>query len=202
MLRFYKIISYVFHPLLFSSIGTFLFLFLSPQYFVKQQISIILLVIFIGTYIIPILLLAFLKRFQMISSFHLTTIEERKFPVLFFILLSFMIGKMLLNIRIVDLLAYSFFGTAFALTTTYLVFKKNIKTSLHTLGAGGITAFLIIMSYEYQQNFNLIIAISFTLSGIIAVSRLKSNAHVAKEVYFGFLIGFISQWLGSFFYWL
>lgn len=192
-MRFFKFISYVFHPLLLSFIGTFFYLFLSPKHIIKQQEYIILIVVFISTYILPIFFLALLKKMNLIKSYQLESIDERKFPILFFILLSFMIGKILLNIQIVDLLAFSFFGVAVALCTTYLLFSLNTKTSLHTLGIGGIIGFVIVMSYEYQLNFNLIIAILIMLGGLIAVSRLMLKAHKPKEVYIGFLLGITSQ---------
>ncbi len=194
-MKFYKLISYVFHPLLSSFIGTFLFLFLSPKHIVKQQEYIILFIIFVSTYILPIFLLMLLKKMKLINSYHLKSIEERKFPIIFFIILSFMIGKMLLNIKIIDLLAYSFFGITTALGFTYLLFRLKIKTSLHTLGLGGILGFIIVMSYEYQLNFNLIISLLFLVSGLVAVSRLKLNAHRPNEVYIGFLIGIVTQWI-------
>lgn len=194
-MQFFKFISYVFHPLLFSFIGSFFYLLLTPKHIAKQQEYIILIVIFISTYILPIFLLTLLKKMDLIKSYHLDTIEERKFPILFFVILSFMIGKMLLNVQIVDLLAYSFFGIALALSFTYLLFYTKIKTSLHTLGMGGIIGFVIIMSIEYQLNFNLIIAVLFILTGLIAVSRLKLKAHLAKEVYIGFFLGIITQLL-------
>jgi hypothetical protein len=192
-MKFYKIISFIFHPLLFSFIGTFLFLFLSPKHFIKKQEYIILIVIFVSTYILPVLLLMLLKKMEFINDYHLRTIEERKFPVLFFTVLSFLIGRMLLNIQIVNLLAFSFFGLTLALSATYLFFLFNIKSSLHTLGMGGIVGFVIVMSLEYQLNFNLLIAILFIISGVVAVSRIKLNAHQNKEVYIGFLIGILSQ---------
>ncbi len=194
---FYKFISYIFHPLLFSFIGSFLYLFLTPKHISKKQEYIILLVVFISTYILPLFFLLILKQFKLIKNYHLETINERKFPVIFFIVLSIMVGKMLMKTQIVDLLAYSFFGIAFALSITYLLFKYNMKTSLHTLGIGGITGFVVIMSYEYQLNFNLLIACLFILSGIIALSRLKLEAHTPKEIYIGFLIGFLTQ-IGSY----
>ncbi len=189
----YKLISYIFHPLLFSFIGSFIYLLLTPKHLAKKQEYILLLIIFISTYILPIFLLALLKKLNLIKTYRLESIEERKFPVLFFIILSFMVGNLLLNIKIVDLLAYSFFGTSLAMTATYFLFNLKIKTSLHTLGIGGILGFVLIMSYEYKLNFNLVIALLFILSGIIAFSRLKLNAHKPKEVYIGFLIAMITQ---------
>ena len=197
---FFKLISHVFHPLLFSFLGSFLYLVLTPMHIVKKQEYVILIIIFISTYILPIFVLTLLKRMNMIQSYKLETIEERKFPILFFIILSFMIGNLLMNIQIVDLLAFSFYGTAVSLCFTYLLFSAKIKTSLHMLGIGGIISFTIIMSFQYKLNFNLIIAILFILSGIIAVSRLALKAHQPKEIYIGLLVGMVSQVISYQFY--
>jgi hypothetical protein len=141
-----------------------------------------------------------LKKMKIIDSYYLKTIEERKFPTIFFIMLSMMIGKMLLNIQLVDLLAYSFFGIALALTFSYLLFMKHVKTSLHTMGIGGIIGFVLVMSYEYQMNFTIIISLLFILAGLIAVSRLKLQAHNSSEVYLGFIIGMTTQFISYQFY--
>ncbi len=191
----YKFISYVLHPLLFSFMGSFLYLYLTPKHIVKQQEYIILLIVFISTYIVPILLLALLKRVNLIKDYHLRSIDERKFPILFFIMLSFLIGRAMLSIHIADLLAFSFFGVAFALSFTYLLFNIKIKTSLHTLGIGGIIGFVMVMSYEYRLNFNSLIAGLFVIAGLIGLSRLALNAHRPKEIYIGFLLGLISQFI-------
>lgn len=191
----YKLISYVLHPLLFSFLGSFLYIYLSPKHIVKKQEYIILLVVFFSTYLIPILLLGILRRMKMINDYHLKSIDERKFPILFFIMLSFLIGRALLGVRIADLLAFSFFGVAFALSFTYLLFNLKIKTSLHTLGIGGIIGFVMVMSYEYRLNFNSLLAGLFIIAGLIGVSRLALRAHRPKEVYIGFLLGVISQFI-------
>ena len=189
----YKLISYVFHPLLFSFLGSFLYLYLSPKHILKEQEYIILLIVFVSTYIIPILLLALLKKVNMVTDYHLRNIEERKFPILFFIMLSFLIGRAMVGTQIADLLAFSFFGVAFALSFTYLLFNIKVKTSLHTLGIGGIIGFVMVMSYEYQLNFNSLLAGLFIIAGLIGVSRLALNAHRPKEIYIGFVLGLVSQ---------
>jgi len=131
----------------------------------------------------------------MISDYHLRNIEERKFPILFFIMLSFLIGRAMVSTQIADLLAFSFFGVAFALSFTYLLFNIKIKTSLHTLGIGGLIGFVMVMSYEYRLNFNSLLAALFLIAGLIGVSRLALNAHRPKEVYIGFLLGLVSQFI-------
>jgi membrane-associated phospholipid phosphatase len=63
------------------------------------------------------------------------------------------------------------------------------------LGIGGIIGFVMIMSFEYQLNFNALLASLFLIAGLIGVARLSLNAHSPREVYVGFLVGVLSQWM-------
>ena len=63
------------------------------------------------------------------------------------------------------------------------------------IGIGGIIGFVMIMSFEYQLNFNSLLASLFIVAGLIAVARLSLNAHRPGEIYIGFLLGVLSQWV-------
>ena len=63
------------------------------------------------------------------------------------------------------------------------------------LGIGGIIGFVMVMSYEYHLNFTSLLSGLFLLAGLIGVSRLSLNAHRPKEIYLGFLLGLVSQFL-------
>ena len=190
---FHKAISYIFHPIVFSIIAALLYFITLPSHITKQSEYIILLIVFLATYVTPILLLLFLKRFKMIHSYHLETIKERKFPTLFMIVLFVLLGKRLLETQVVDLLAYSFLACAFALLCVYMLFLVNLKASLHTLSVAGLIGFICVISYQYKLNLLIPIIILFLLSGVIATARLKLGAHQPKEIYIGFLIGFVTQ---------
>lgn len=188
-----KIISYLFHPVLFSTISTFLFFIIQPSYLPKPFKHKILSVIFLSTYIIPIIFLFILKRRKSIDSFHLKSIEERKFPTLFFLTITLLLGIRLLELSVIDILAYSFIGVAGALTITFLLLFSKIKTSLHTLAIGGLTGFIMVISYHYKIRLLLLISIGVLLFGIVATARLKLKAHTNTEVLLGFFIGLILQ---------
>lgn len=190
---FFRAISYIFHPILFSTLASFIYFIIIPVHIADESERVILSIVFITTYIIPILLVFFLKRFKLIEDYHLRTIGERKFPVLFMTLLFFLLGKLLLEPGFIDLLAFSFFGCGIALFLVYLLFALKIKASLHTLSSAGLIAFVCILSYQYELNLLLLIIVLFLLFGLIAVSRLKLDAHKNLEIYIGFLIGFVSQ---------
>ena len=190
---FHRVVSYIFHPIVFSIMAALLYFIALPSHISKQSEYFILILIFLATYVTPILLLAFLKGFKMIRTYHLESINERKFPTLFMIVLFGLLGKKLLEVQALDLLAYSFFSCALALSLVYLLFFVNLKTSLHTLSIAGLIGFTCVVSYQYKLNLLIPLMVLFLLAGIIATARLKLEAHQPKEVYVGFLIGFSTQ---------
>lgn len=188
-----KIISYIFHPVLFSTIGAILFFIIQPKYIPKELAYNVIGVVFLSTYIIPILFLYILVKKKSVDSFHLKTIKERKFPIIFFIILTFLLGFRLLNLKITDILSYLFIASSLSLMIVYSLFIFNQKTSLHTLGIGGLTGFLMLLSFHYKIKLLPLIAIFFILFGLISYSRLKLKAHSQIEVFLGFFVGIISQ---------
>ncbi|MCF6351178.1 MAG: hypothetical protein L3J23_09175 [Flavobacteriaceae bacterium] len=199
-MKFQKIITYVFHPVLFSTIGAVLFFIIQPKYVPKELEYTILSVIFISTYIIPVFFLFILKQKNTIESYHLESINERKFPIIFFVILNLLLGLRLLEFKIISLLAISFIATAIALFFIFLLFYAKIKTSLHTLAIGGITGFLMFLSYHYQIRILILIASIILLFGMVAISRLKLKAHTQIEVFLGFIIGLLTQ-IFTYYFW-
>ncbi len=195
-----KFISYFFHPINFPIIGALMYFLFLPKFIFKPQEYTILIVIFIGTYIFPIFLLVLLKRFGMIRSFQMDTHEERKFPSLLFISISYIIGNWLFKSSIVDLLSLLFFGYALGLVFSYILLYFKQKISLHTAAIGGLVGFLICFSFHYKLNIVIIFSILFILSGLIGSSRLKLKAHNISEVSLGYLIGVITQFIVYFIY--
>ena len=190
---FWRTVSYIFHPVLFSTIASFLYFIIIPTHVPDESERIVLGIVFLSTYVLPILLLFFLKRLKLVEDYHLKTIEERKFPILFMVVLFFLLGKLLLIPKFVDMLAFSFFGCGIALILVYTLFYLRIKSSLHTLSIGGLIGFSATLSYHYELNLLWLIIFLFFLFGLISTSRLKLNAHKNLEVYIGFLIGLIAQ---------
>jgi hypothetical protein len=146
------------------------------------------------------MLLWLLKKFEMIKSYHMVTIEERKFPLLLFISISFIIGHWLYKSAIVDILALLFFGYGLSLICISLFLYLNIKISLHTLAVSGLIGFLIYFSYFYKINVIIILAALFVLVGLIATARLKLRAHQLNEVLLGGVIGITAQFVVYFIY--
>lgn len=194
-MKFSKFISYFFHPINFPIVGSILYFLLIPEYIFKPQEHLFLAVILIGTYVFPLFLLILLKSFRMIDSFHMVTIEERKFPTLLFISISFIIGNWLYRSTIVDILSLFYFGYGLVLICSYIFLYYKLKISLHTSAIGGLIGFVIYFSFYYKLNLIILLSVLFLISGLIASSRLRLQAHNSREVLSGFIIGIFSQFI-------
>jgi len=201
-MKFFKFISYFFHPINFPIIGTIIYFLLIPEYIFKPQEHIIITVILIGTYLFPLFLLILLKYFKMIESYHMVSIEERKFPTLLFISISFILGNWLYKSTIVDILSLFYFGYGLVLIFSYLILYLKVKISLHTAAIGGLIGFLIYFSYYYKLNLILLLSLLFLISGLIASSRLRLQAHNSMEVFLGFILGIAAQIMVYFIYYI
>jgi len=201
-MKFSKFISYFFHPINFPILGSILYFLLLPEYIFKPQEHLIIAVIFVGTYVFPIFLLILLKRFGMIESYHMKNIEKRKFPTLLFISISYILGNWLYKSTVVDVLSLFYFGYGLVLIFAYIFLHFKIKISLHTAAIGGLIGFLIYFSYYYKINLIILISVFFLISGFIAYSRLRLHAHSIREVFLGYTIGILSQFVVYFIFYI
>jgi len=199
-MSFHRFISSFLHPIIFPLLGSVFYLFVLPRFISNERKIIILLLVFIGTYLLPVFLLYVLKQLKMISSFHLPSIEERKFPLLLFTFLATLIGRLLFKLALINDLAIYFIAGGFALLLVYFFLWMRLKVSIHTMGVGGLIGFILQLSLSYEQNYLPVTAFLFMLFGVIANARLQLRAHTFKEVILGLIIGFIPQLLVPYIY--
>ena len=88
-MRLHKIISTILHPIVLPTIGVLLYFTFISQSLEKRMQLIVLGLVFVLTYLVPLLLLVFLKRFMMIKDYEVSTIKERRFPVIFMIVVLY-----------------------------------------------------------------------------------------------------------------
>lgn len=196
---FYKFISYLFHPVFFPFFGSCLYFSIFTPNVDSYQVGLILTCIFLGSVIVPILFLWMLKYFKLIQNFQIPSVNERKLPLLFFLLVSFLITKILSSFRILPDLTIMFIGITFISLIAYILISFRFKISLHAISIGGVIGVILALSRLYNMNLILLISILIMIAGIILTSRLKLKAHTDIEVYVGFLAGVILQY-GIFYY--
>ena len=199
-MKFNKTISFIFHPIIIPIVGTILYFIFLPRHIDVSIERSIILSTFITAYILPIIFIYLLKKLKLIDTYEMTTVEERKFPLMFFTVLSYVLGILLYRTDILTELALFYFGMTLVLLISYLLLYIDFKISMHTIGIGGLIGFIGLLSYSYELNLIILLAFLFVLAGVIATSRLILKAHQGKEVYLGFFIGLLTQIIAYFFY--
>lgn len=197
-MKFHKFISVILHPIVIPTLGVIVYFMFIPNSIRSHQKLLILGLIFVVTYLIPLLILLLLKTFRLIQSYQVSSISERKIPILLMIVLFYILGNTLFSIPFVRDLGTLFFATSFGLVIIYLLFMFQFKTSIHLLSIGIATGFFLLLSIQYAISILPIICILILISGILASSRLYLKAHAPKEVYLGFFLGMVSTFIVNF----
>lgn len=194
-MKFHKFISTILHPIVVPTIGVMLYFLIIPNTFESNQKLAILSLIFVVTYLIPLLILVLLKKLGFINSYQTETIKERKLPITLMIIVFYLLANTLEKTTNLRDLAILFYATTLGLFFIYFLFYFKIKASIHLLSLGIILGFFMVLSSIYSQIYLLIYIIILLLAGLLASSRLHLKAHTNKEVYIGFFTGIIATQL-------
>lgn len=191
-MRFQKVISTILHPIVVPTIGVMLYFIVSPLNFNRIQKFTVLILIFVFTYIVPLLALLLLKKLNIIQSFRLKKIKERRIPLLLMVLIFYGIANGLSYLEAFQDVSLLFYATSLALSVTYILLFIKLKTSIHLISLGISCGFFMLLTIIDNQSYLLVIIINLLLAGFLASARLKLKMHTNKEVYLGFLIGILS----------
>ena len=196
-----KAVSYLFHPIWMPFLSSLLYFAITPRFFPQEVVRSKLMAIAIMTLFIPIVFYFLLKTLGQARSYFLESVEERKWPLLFYAATNMVVIEFVLDAFDYPELYYYFLAIFFSAILGLVLVLLKVKISLHMLGLGGFVMFLIGLSIHY--NLNLIYTISFFLAvlGLTASSRLHYMAHTMTELSLGFLIGVLPQVL-VLYYWI
>lgn len=196
-----KSASFLFHPIWMPFAGTLIYFLVSPRFFPLEVVKAKLLAVAIMTIFIPVVFVYMLKTLGKVDSHHLKEMHERKWPLFLYAGLDFVVLKYVLNTFDYSELYYFFFGIMLSALLALFFLLVKIKVSLHMMGLGGLTIFLIFLSLHF--NLNLVYTISFmiAITGLTASSRLYYAAHSYTELGIGLILGLLPQ-VGVAFMWL
>lgn len=189
---FYKLISTILHPIVIPTIGVMLYFLLIPNSLLQNQKLTILSLVFGVSYVIPLLILFFLKKTRIIKSYQPKSIRERKLPIALMTIVFYLFGNSLNSIANLRDLGLLFYATSLSLFLSYIMFYFKIKASIHLLSLGISVAFFMVLSIVYTQSFVIVIVIIILLAGLLASARLHLKEHTPKEIYVGFFIGTVT----------
>jgi hypothetical protein len=187
-----KIVSIIFHPLFMPLYGM-LIIFSAPTLFGYLPLPVkklLFLIVLINNVLLPMSLLPFFLRRNVISSWTIDDRRERIIPLVLATILYSVTSFIFFRYQIPFFLKSFIFAAAFiSLLVTVINFWWKI--SLHSVGAGALLAMVLILSFKmYTPLVGYMISVIIT-AGLVLSSRLKLNHHNPPQVWFGFGTGFL-----------
>jgi len=191
-----RIISISFHPLLAPVYGLLVIFFAPTLYwYLPFRVKEILFFIFlINNVLIPLSLMPFLRYRNLISSWTIDERRERLVPLMIITLLYVVTSYIMYKLQIpVFLKVYAYSLALLALVL--LIINLRWRISIHSAGAGAVTALVFVLSLKMGVPLPLQLVATILVSGFVMSARLLTNLHEPRQVYGGFLTGFIVQGL-------
>jgi len=186
-----KAITILFHPL-FMPVYGLLIIFNAPTLFfylpggIKR---IILFILLINNVLLPMGMILLFRFRNLINSFSMEENSERVIPLLTVSVLYFITSFVIIRLNL-PLFLKAYFESVSILSLIIFVINFRYKISVHSAGAGALTAVVIITWLIMKENLVWFLVPVLIISGMILTARLKLNVHNPAEVYSGFLTGF------------
>lgn len=203
--KLWTFISYLFHPAIMPTLGTFIVLWNDPFLFIPLESTIepwliVLAVVFMCTYLMPLILSYALFKMGRVSSISNPNENDRKillgFTALCFILVYYTFHNFPSSAQSLKIFML---GINISIVAT-LITSLFTKVSFHSVGAGGLLGTVIgLMQYTHISLYPWL-AGAFGIAFITALARYKLKAHGAFEIYIGLIIGIATQTLVFFAY--
>lgn len=199
MKNFFKPFSYIFHPLFVPIFGALLYFAFEHLYFSKIQMGIIFIQFAIITILLPLTIFYFLLSLKKVDSIMIADVTQRKIPLFLNIILLLVFVNNAIKRDYFESLHFFLVGGILAsfITLIGVYFKK--KFSIHALGVSSLLFYGIGLQWQHMGRLPFIIPFLIFILGAVWTSRLYLNAHTNRELFFGTLIGGLSQVV--FYYW-
>lgn len=201
MMPFWRFISYLFHPLFAPLAGVVAYYLVSPEYAPPEMQRAVVLSTLILTIGIPVIFFFLFRHIGWIHSVYLHETSERKLPLYIFILLIFIMARNIIFPTLAFSLYYYFIGVLGTLIAALVLVYFKMKASMHMMGISGLTVFILGLSVHYEINITLALAGLVMSMGLVASARLYMGAHNSSELWTGFFVGIVPQFI-TFNYWL
>ena len=196
-MRFAQFISVVGHPLFMPVYAMILIFEFNP--FIDLQVpkriqAIILTILSVFTILLPLITAIFLQKLGVVKSIYMRTVEERKWPFLLSVLWYYLGFEVLTNLALPISLYLLMIGAISVVLIAHFI-TLRWKISVHMLGIGGVIGAMIGLSQRFKFDHFYLILILFFIAGLIGYARLKTNSHNYRQVYAGFILGIIVEWI-------
>jgi hypothetical protein len=135
-----------------------------------------------------------LKSSKIITSVHMPSKEERRWPLLIgtgFFFLAYMLISYVNPVHELNYIVIAGITNLMVCTIINLLYKLSI----HMAAIGGVTGMMVAYAHQAQIEMLYIILGMVFASGLVGFARLQLSAHSTGQVAAGYAVGFFSQYL-------
>ncbi len=196
-----RLISYVFHPLLFTTYLVLMLSWFMPRFLQIPTAAIWKFTGFVAviTFIFPAANLVMLKAFGSISSLEMQERRDRIVPFLMITVFYGVVCAMFFYKVSVNLNFNKLMLIATALTMVATVVTFSFKISVHSLAMGGALGMVLPLNKAANGALLMPAVTMFVLAGLVISARLYLQAHTLQEVAYGAAAGFGVGFFGMIF---
>jgi hypothetical protein len=190
--------SFILHPLFMPLFGIVIVLF-SGSYVTLLPLAakkMIILLFATGTLLLPAIMLP-LAYFR--GDILMQKQNDRNIPLVLSFIFYLITYVLFLKVPVYGFM-HGFMLGAVASVFITLVINLRWKISMHMIGLGGLSAFLLIISITRQINLYPWLLISILASGIVGTSRLYLNSHSPAQIYVGYFVGCLTMFTSLLFF--
>ncbi|WP_210490088.1 hypothetical protein [Rufibacter aurantiacus] len=193
--RLATVLSVLFHPLLLPTYLFSLLLYYLPAEvfsYPPEGRRLIVLLVFILTFLLPVLGTMLLQQAGLVTSVTLDARTDRRWPLLISATCYTVLTVVFYRISFFDSLFYLMMGVITVSVYLTLVINQFWKISAHGIGLGGTLGILVLLHAWLPEAYLLLpVALGCVICGAVLSARLALGAHNTKQVYTGFALGFL-----------
>lgn len=188
-----RIVSYLFHPLLITSMGMLILFNSGTSLSVLQpevkRLSLIIIALF--TFVFPAAMIIMLHITKVIESIELINRKERILPVSLSIILYLFTFFIMRGIPQLNGGHIVFLFCPPAVLFIILLVNNFMKPSIHMAAMGMLLGLLLILIIFYGAAVQLFFILGAMITGLVGSARLILKLHTPWEVFTGFMTGFL-----------
>ncbi len=194
-----RIISFLFHPLLFPTYLVFVLAWFIPRFLLIPSTATIKFaaLVFSMTFILPAANLLMFKAFGTIPSLEMHNRRERILPfVLITLVYAVIAGMFFYKVSVnVNFNKVMLIEVALAFVATLATFYE--KVSIHSMAICGALGIVVPLNKAVDDgSLVLPTAVLLVVAGIVMSARLYLNAHTPRQIMYGAFLGFAVAFTG------
>ena len=198
-----KLISYIFNPLVITTVIFYLLSNVFPVIIIpfKMFSNILLGTLFVVTFIVPVLSLVAMRKMGVISDLMIDDRTQRTIPFIYtaaiYFASAFLIFQepQLKDYMVSELLV--FVGVLMLVVASVTRFWK---ISAHATGVGGVLGVLLRLVFIYYgMDYIYALCLAILITGIVISARLYLGAHTFQQTVAGCLVGVVFAYCSSFY---